>query len=1755
MKEIRWMLAFLGVIIVLAAGITGIFQPSQADSSPPSPPLIRLEGATFDPLAEEPDISSMPRLSAQAGRLATYLVQFIGPVQEKWKIGVETTGARLYGYVPDFAFIARMEPATVEQVEALPFVRWVGLYHQAYRLSADLQTNDYGMQSTAPVTVTVQTIPDADLDHLLAQVQTWSGEVQSHAVNELTGYLRVVLDARHLYDLASQDGVLWVEPYFEPQLYNDVGGGTIMRADEIRADLGLYGSGQIVAVADTGLDVGTMGPQMSDDFEGRIVEGQAICANFTGGRTTWSDFGGHGTHVAGSVLGNGVLSGSDPNTHSYANSFAGLAPEAQLVFQSIDDPTYESLECIPDDRSAYLFGPAHELGARVHTNSWGGPTGGNPENPEFGGYGTEAQITDQGTRTYQDMLILYAAGNSGVDANSDGVVDPDSVGSPGTSKNVLTVGASENYRPGITTSWGDGWADDFPTNPIFNDYLANASDGMAAFSSRGPTDDGRIKPDITAPGTMIISTRSHDPNAGTGWGVYNDDYIYMGGTSMATPLTAGGAALVREWLTEQKGVSNPSAALMKGVLINGAADMSPGQYGTGATQEIPNYRPNYVTGWGRVDLNESLNPPAPREVWFKDNGSGVSTGGEVEYTLSVGTSRTIAETKRQGCSRSAGRATHLNATASKAKSFSAPTGIRPLGTTQLLQNPGFESGVWTPWTIYTNGSVQPYLTDATQHGGTWSAHMGNETSDVDQVYQEGLSIPADNVTDITAEFWYRVRTDEFYTDYYDQFCYVIWNQDGSVAYDECLDIGALGDVNWTKATWTMSADQRAYLAGKTVSFGFQVDNDSSLLSRVWVDDTAFNVTTSGGTEPSLTINPKSGPRGTAFSVTGSDFDAADTITIAIDGTDQLDVTSDGSGGFSFDLTPPGTVTKGEHTVTATDTGGHSVSDTFEIVPSVSVDVSPASGEAGDSFSVTGSGFHGGSPITVTLDGATAGTTTVNADGAFTYTLNTEASIADGSHTVNAVDDESSTDSDTFTIGGGETCPEVLDDGGFEESTGDSSNPYWSASDNARFFNTPGGGHGSSDYVALLGYSDTPSTGEVWQSVSVPADAVSGTLSFWYQDWNDNVFALDVDITDGSGSILVDLPDLTSGDSAWQQYNHTFTSGEMMTIVSQSVRLRFRIHDVSEIEDVAVDDVSWQICSGATPPEQREVSITPEQGYNGSIFTISGSNFTSDAEVALKVDSGTVKTVTADGDGSFSTTYTPTGLDVGQHTLVADDGDGQAQDTFEILTAQTGGPFRVTLVWTDYPGTPGAARSLVNDLDLEVIAPDGTHYYGNQSLYENDGDPHGCRRDGKWDQCNNVEGIIIPEAAYGAYTIKVHGYNVAQEGPQPFAVVASGDNLSEYTGPPPDYDNFIYLPLVLRDFGESRPTAEREVNIVPSSGSNGTTFTISGHNFTPGAGAAIKVDGNMVKTVTVGGDGAFTTTYTPTGLTRAQHTITVGDGEGQAQVIFTITAPATQQVLFVHSEFGYDWSDELWAMAADGSQPQAWWADVEANYPAWSRDGETLVLIKDGTDIVLVNADGTNPRTVFEVPGCQGDCCFEAMDPALAPDETAIAYGQRFFCADPPFDQFHVRVVNADGTGDTELAAGGSPDWSPDGTKIAYNSGDIYVMNADGSNSTQLAEEAWEPHWSPGGDKIAYVKDTGFYKAAVYLMDTDGSNPTRLAEDVSDTIYDLAWSPDGSDIYFDVDVGSGAVDIYRVTVTTGVVERLTQDGKSHAPAPR
>jgi subtilisin family serine protease len=151
--------------------------------------------------------------------------------------------------------------------------------------------------------------------------------------------------------------------------------------------------------------------------------------------------------------------------------------------------------------------------------------------------------------------------------------------------------------------------------------MADNPDHVAAFSSRGPTRDNRIKPDVVAPGTFILSARSSLLSASnTGWAPFplSRSYFYMGGTSMATPLAAGAVALIREFLRTRASITRPTAALLKATLIAGTARL-PGIAAAGTI--VDNHQ-----GYGRINIDSVLAPKKPASTKFVEVKKGLRTG-------------------------------------------------------------------------------------------------------------------------------------------------------------------------------------------------------------------------------------------------------------------------------------------------------------------------------------------------------------------------------------------------------------------------------------------------------------------------------------------------------------------------------------------------------------------------------------------------------------------------------------------------------------------------------------------------------------------------------------------------------------------------------------------------------------------------------------------------------------------------------------------------------------------------------------------------------------------------------------------------------------------------------------------------------------------------------------------------------------------------------------------------------------------------
>ena len=144
----------------------------------------------------------------------------------------------------------------------------------------------------------------------------------------------------------------------------------------------------------------------------------------------------------------------------------GMAPDAKLMVFDFGDAE-GSFALMPNNYYYQLFPPAYDNGARISSNSWG---------TSSGEYDSSCAIFDEYIYDVDDMLVLVAAGNEGSEYGDGGNYGDTSIGQPAVSKNCMTVGAGESSSP-MTT--------------------------VADFSSRGPTLDGRLLPDVIAPGNPL----------------------------------------------------------------------------------------------------------------------------------------------------------------------------------------------------------------------------------------------------------------------------------------------------------------------------------------------------------------------------------------------------------------------------------------------------------------------------------------------------------------------------------------------------------------------------------------------------------------------------------------------------------------------------------------------------------------------------------------------------------------------------------------------------------------------------------------------------------------------------------------------------------------------------------------------------------------------------------------------------------------------------------------------------------------------------------------------------------------------------------------------------------------------------------------------------------------------------------------------------------------------------------------------------
>jgi len=565
-----------------------------------------------------------------------YIVRFAGPIAAPWITALQNDGFTLHFWCPRFG--ACLSHALVESPYTL-------LGHYPFCVGAIPYEVQHCTRKTSDESALTTSEPFANFADVISFSRQGTSNLldkfkeKNIAVVTASAYKIRIHTPRDLTEIRDIVGVkladhprpatLLAQPSIAPILEaTDASGAWIA---------GLDGTGEIIALADTGLDAGKNDPTLHKDFRGRVVALESfpvneswsgIATNVGGNDGAADSNSGHGTHVAGAAAGSGEA--ASVTTHR------GVAPGARLVIQAIEqyvtvNASYQStfpsgyyLSGRPLDLRT-LFEAAKKHGATIHVNAWGDAASGR--------YTDDCYETDQFLKGNSDSLVLFAAGNDGTDTNGNRHIDTSSLYAPASAKNVLAIGAVEG--PGTGIGYNGTWGTFDPSGRRFthasdrSDPVSGEPNRIALFSSAGPTVDGRIKPDCCAPGTNIRAARSSKMKSG-GWAVADPApyYMYSGGTSVACGIAGGVAAVVRQAWRNHLGKA-PSGPALKALLIMGCRPI------LGRGTLLPEERSS--AGFGRITAGGSLPLQTGKKVVLFDEQRGLATGQTKSYTLAIGT--------------------------------------------------------------------------------------------------------------------------------------------------------------------------------------------------------------------------------------------------------------------------------------------------------------------------------------------------------------------------------------------------------------------------------------------------------------------------------------------------------------------------------------------------------------------------------------------------------------------------------------------------------------------------------------------------------------------------------------------------------------------------------------------------------------------------------------------------------------------------------------------------------------------------------------------------------------------------------------------------------------------------------------------------------------------------------------------------------------------------------------------------------------
>lgn len=532
-----------------------------------------------------------------------HLVQFAGPVQPGWHDALLKTGVQIVTYVPENAYLVYGDSQSIGQLQNLAaiaaHIQWDGPYVDNYKIHPAARTVDSEGKLLTPATdmFAIQLVADPEANpatlRLLDQIKLEPFQRKNEALNYVNIVVRI--NPANLSLVSAQSDVVFVHPYYPRRKFDErqaqiVAGnltGNVPSNPGYLAWLASKGFTQAqftnsnfaADVTDSGLDNGTQSPNHPGlRLAGIAANASRVIYNRLEGTansgSTLKGCDGHGTLNSHVICGYDDFPTGFPHTDLAGYHYGlGICPFVKVGSSVIFDPDFFTFP-----NYANLQSKAYHDGARVSNNSWGANVNGDYDldSQEYDALVRDAQPTGSTfpVAGNQEMVIVFAAGNAGP--------APGTVGAPASAKNVLTVGAAEN----VQATGGDR---------CVSDSGANSANDIISFSSRGPCTDGRLKPEIMAPGTHVSGGVAQTPNpapngtadpcflangdgvchlvSGLFYPVGQQLFTISSGTSHSTPGVVGGCALLRQYFINNFNAP-PSPAMTKAFLMNSARYMT-----------------------------------------------------------------------------------------------------------------------------------------------------------------------------------------------------------------------------------------------------------------------------------------------------------------------------------------------------------------------------------------------------------------------------------------------------------------------------------------------------------------------------------------------------------------------------------------------------------------------------------------------------------------------------------------------------------------------------------------------------------------------------------------------------------------------------------------------------------------------------------------------------------------------------------------------------------------------------------------------------------------------------------------------------------------------------------------------------------------------------------------------------------------------------------------------------------------------------